>query len=158
MSNLETFITAYNEAKKTMEKAVKRDFATLFTNFFDKYPQADKIMFTAYAPYFNDGEPCVFNAHLDYAQLFFTQECYPETENMDEDEFDDYVREMFSNEEGAMIYSQAAGWPSAEMKNDFGDLVDLLQTIPEEALETSFGEGLYIVTRNGVYIDEYSHD
>jgi len=39
------------------EKIIKSSFKDFFKN----HPSVDKIIWTGYTPYFNDGEPCVFN-------------------------------------------------------------------------------------------------
>ena len=40
-----------------------------FKNIFEKYPQLDRVSWTQYTPYFNDGEECTFSSHHEWAEI-----------------------------------------------------------------------------------------
>ena len=158
MSTIADLITKYNESRQALADQVAAEFSKMFVSFFDKYPDADRIMFTAYAPYFNDGEPCVYRNYADYdCQLFLVPD-----EDQDEDEYEDFVYDTFREEGGLSRsyagYTEDSDWPSKKMYEDFAALVDIITDIPDEILEQSFGDGLFTIDRDGVTVSEYDHD
>lgn len=40
-----------------------------FKETFEKYPKLERISWSQYTPYFNDGEECTFSSNHDYAEI-----------------------------------------------------------------------------------------
>jgi len=72
MSPMEKYRAAKEEMHVAMEKAksvVKDAFRSAAKAVFDLHPELTKFSWTQYTPYFNDGDECVFGAHIDYPYL-----------------------------------------------------------------------------------------
>lgn len=56
-----------NDLKKQLDDKLqqfgKEAFETAFGPFLKAHPEIEAIAWTQYTPYFNDGEPCVFDVH-----------------------------------------------------------------------------------------------
>lgn len=59
-------LTAFNEKKVALTETLRKDFPSLLAPLFDANPSVEKISWTQYTPYFNDGESCEFCAQTDY--------------------------------------------------------------------------------------------
>jgi hypothetical protein len=141
-------IQALNEAsskrKQIQEEAaaaVKAVLAPGLNLFMREHPEVKAIGWTQYTPYFNDGEPCVFNFHGLHA-------------SMEEERGDSLYDEGW-----AEIYGKKAddGWT----QQTWDDLVALAKALSDadEDLEAAFGDHVQvIVTPEGVDVEEYSHD
>lgn len=75
------------EATAKIKSLVKENFSQVTSYFFESAPEIKAIAFTAYTPYFNDGEPCEFTI----GEIYF----FP-TEEVDE--------ESYNNEEGYLSF------------------------------------------------------
>jgi hypothetical protein len=60
------------QAQKILSDAIARATAEIvpilrahFAPVFDGYPEVDSLIWGQWAPYFNDGEPCVFQIHYE---------------------------------------------------------------------------------------------
>lgn len=143
-----------NAAKKKMQEELAKQMEPLFVEFFKNNPKIGQIAWTQYTPYFNDGEPCVFNVHEHH---FVPTKFIEEDEDYDYQEapslwssvgFSDYEAKEFKE----------AGLTEEEIARveAFGKF---LNKIPEDIYEGVYGDHAEIVaTINGVTVEEYSHD
>ncbi len=90
-----------------------------------------------YTPYFNDGEPCEFGAGELWVQL-------PE----DPEDFDDWQLDLYRLNENHPVHDVAYALSRAVNGGEFD--VALLELFGDHANIT--------VTREGITVDEYSHD
>ena len=58
-----------NELKKQVQKELQAEFTGALAELFDAYPFVTSLSFTAYTPFFNDGDTCEYNVHHDYCQF-----------------------------------------------------------------------------------------
>lgn len=65
-----------DQLKQTGEKFMVENFKTIFS----KYPTLQSVSWTAYTPWFNDGEPCTFGSHHDWAEVEWNGESNEEAE------------------------------------------------------------------------------
>jgi hypothetical protein len=135
-----TLVSDYRALQGRMS-AMKEEFAeaskAIFTEevkaLFEKFPKLVSFSWTQYTPYFNDGEPCIFSAHTDYPSIQFG----------DEDERED----EYTNRE------TPGRSEAVEAVSEF------LSNFTEEQYELTFGDhSEVIVTKDGVEVEEYSHD
>ena len=49
--------------KKQMMEELRKNFHEALVELFDEYPFVKAVHFTAYTPYFNDGDECTFSSH-----------------------------------------------------------------------------------------------
>src|SRR5688572_33247641 len=76
-----------DELKKEMFVLGQSFLKEQFKNIFEEYPDLDRISWTQYTPYFNDGDECVFSAYVDYPMVM-TKENVLAVENDEADLYD----------------------------------------------------------------------
>lgn len=60
----------FNQFAEELANKGKEKFKEVFKIFWDANPNVNVIVWTQYAPYFNDGDACVFNVHgLSFSNL-----------------------------------------------------------------------------------------
>lgn len=124
-----------NELKNQYEAACNEIgqelFVELFEPIWDKYPTLESFSFTAYTPYFNDGETCVYGVNNDEYTINLTFK-NGNTYNMDE-----------SYDECPIMK----------------DIVKLSNQVPEDVYQRVCGDHVLITfTRDGMETEEYEHD
>lgn len=74
--NKETLQQEFTDFKKKVEelrlqlqKTGEQFLAQNFKELFEKYPKLEKISWTQYTPYFNDGDECTFRSNHRYADI-----------------------------------------------------------------------------------------
>lgn len=121
----------------------------MFKEFFEAHPKVEDVHWHQYTPYFNDGDPCYFGVYDFYVTLADSDEETSSDEDEDEDE--DY----YDDECDSYTLSRSG---DPEIKK-IGEALESLQDIPEDVLESVFGDHCKIVaTRDGFKVSEYSHD
>lgn len=102
--------TAFAEKKKALSDELKKDFPAILKPLFDKYPSVEKIRWTQYTPYFNDGDECTFSANV-WDIAINDDEMYEGAEENSQpaDEFSAALKEI----------------PSEMLKDIFGDHVEV---------------------------------
>jgi hypothetical protein len=135
----------YDEAVKMAGEPLKE----YLRDFIRGTPRLDKVIWTQYTPYFNDGDPCVFG--VSDPGFFFEGEKYDE---------EDYrygegtwwrssyegFREQFDSPPPLETYERCESF-----KETLGGLSDVM--------EKCFGDHVRItVTHDGLEIDEHEHE
>lgn len=169
---LDKLIDEYNEKKRELQKLVGEKGKDLlqkeFDFFFEEYPEVEKIEWTQYTPYFNDGDPCVFRV----GELAFTLK--------NDENTSAYIGEGSILRLGSYIESAAQRgekWALDDQKiyetncklvggkerleeiyNKEREISEMIDSL-EEWLEVIYGDHVQItVTKNGTDIEEYEHD
>lgn len=161
---------AINKTKKELVEKLRPDFKELFTPFLEKYPQVTHLKWNQYTPYFNDGESCTFSVN-DLFGFLGTEE-----EDDYEGSLPDYYVEQVAEYRTTGINSAWSEWTktrvveknaeypedisvSLQMDKDFDALVKAFDQIPDDIMLELFGDHTEItVTREGLDVEEYSHD
>lgn len=60
---IDTFVQEYNDFRSAFQKRAQEKFKEVFKEFWNENPGINSVVWTQYAPYFNDGDPCVFGIH-----------------------------------------------------------------------------------------------
>lgn len=135
--NLLSLVKDYDAKVKAMREELSNEFKTQFktisTEIFSKYPEILKFGWTQYTPYFNDGDPCVFN----YNDMYVCTD--PETADGSVYDWED-------------MYS---------LKNKYPELAEFEKVLSssEDILLAMFGDHVQVtVTPAGIDVDEYDHD
>jgi hypothetical protein len=63
------------------QAAAKTAFDEVSKSLFDEFPPLESFSWTQYAPYFNDGDECVFSANTDYPTVNGV-EVYPHSKDI----------------------------------------------------------------------------
>lgn len=160
---------AYYEFKKNQEAAMLEAAKSLYSSVFEAFPFVEAFSWAQWTPYFNDGDACEFGVH----EICAMKEGYIEADDFGYPEDNEYVIPMISNSylkqrnEGAELSKWAKealnDWDlqgeeyGAENLDNLHAVIQELTQIPDEIYE-SFGEGIVVVSREGIEVYEYSHD
>jgi hypothetical protein len=162
-------------AKDQGEAAVKELVAPLF-----EFP-VEAVRWTQYTPYFNDGDPCEFGVHEPYVKitglddegdygdgfidswsLTYRLAPFPEGgyRNRSAAEIDKYRRQHEERRQEA-LQNLPEGFTADSMQTFADAMTEVSKTLQAatDFMEAAFGDHVQItVTRNGIEVDEYSHD
>lgn len=141
---LEQMTEEWNAKKRSMATAV----APLLREFLNENPEVKGFCWTQYTPYFNDGETCEFS--VNEPCFYFTSDETPVGEDHYEFElpysYDSSYAGEFREKCSLALYAKCK------------DLADTIYKL-DDVLEAAFGDHcLVIVTRDGIEVEEYSHD
>lgn len=111
-----------------------------FKKWFDDFPELKAFSWTQYTPYFNDGEPCVFQ--ISSESFVFTED---ELNSLNAGKLEWYDYDYYSIED-------------KNLKDKAREIESKLNEL-EDVLESVFGDGYRIVvTREKIEVEEYSHE
>jgi hypothetical protein len=156
------------ELEAQIQTEAKEVFAAASKEIFEKY--GDKVgvfRWKQYTPYFNDGDECVFSKHDVW---IFTPE-----DAEDEDLRYEEGSEVFygQNVSKTLYKKKSSDWVRLEREYEafenpdfdpeYGEpytaIHDLCKLIDEDTAKALFGDHVeVIVTKDGVEVEEYSHD
>ena len=60
---LDTLLSEFNQYKQEFQSQAQKKFKEYFIEFWEKNPAVKAVIWTQYAPYFNDSDPCTFKVH-----------------------------------------------------------------------------------------------
>jgi hypothetical protein len=72
MEQLSTLEADYVANRDSLVEELKEHFGSLFVPIFEKSSLIESVSWTQYTNYFNDGDPCNFNAHTD--EIYINEE------------------------------------------------------------------------------------
>lgn len=129
IKNFRNIQKKYNEEKVRAANQLSDGIHEYLKPIFEQYPNIDNLAFTAYTPYFNDGDVCTYSVHSYEDSIYVNHaNCY---DNEWSDEYKD-ASQQFSN---------------------------IIQSIPEELIENAYEEGKTIFFRDGtVSHEEVDHE
>lgn len=192
------------EAKANLVEKIKPQFHDIFKPFLEKYPEVKELRFTAYTPYFNDGEPCEYSVGELHGFYNTEDECeydgslpvcgpspselaefkrtgevtgklrvYVEHYTKPSNKYNHTTRsyeklpakyETLADAARA-VYREQLMLDLEELEakgkliDDFTEISSVLSSIPDDVIYEMFGDHVKIViTREGVEVEEYSHD
>jgi hypothetical protein len=144
---------------------------------FKEFKSLQRFAWPQYTPGWNDGDACLFGVHMD--SLAVDDEIEGESECVHTLR---HMHELLSNrqrEEARIVMelpTKKENWEVSRLKDDLDILrtrspeevaakykvkkaiIGLLEGIDESVYEDMFGEGLVVVSRDGVTVEEYEHD
>lgn len=168
---------------KELEKSLNDNFIEIVKPFFDKWGYCvNKIGWTQYAPYFNDGEPCIFEVNSISGVFIVDKETYSE----EYDSLDEYYEEecwfpsegdlpvagnreygeklsakqLIERGEGKEYIKTVGSLEKLiQCNKDFNNMVETIELIPHNIMKNIFGsDSLVEITGAGIKISEYQHD
>lgn len=158
-----------SEGEKYFKEAVKE--------LFKEFKNLESFSWTQYTPHWNDGDVCEFGVHFD--SLAINDEREGETEDLWQLERACKLLANKDKEEARIILelsdNKKENWEISQLKSDLEIIkkkkledvkekyeikksIDILREIDESVYERMFGEGLVVVTRDGVTVGNYDHD
>jgi hypothetical protein len=149
-SLINDLVTDYNKTKKEFTAKARDAMRGAFTEFFGANPDIDRIAWTQYTPYFNDGDECIFGL----TDMFFT--LVKDKTDLSDCSYEDDV-------EGAYGSSWWSGDgeddPIAEQRAVFALFKKEITTLPDEIFKNAFGDHVKVIaSREGFDVEEYEHD
>lgn len=161
---IETLNVEMANLRKKHEAELQKKLHEGMKVLFNEYPEVDNVSFTAYTPYFNDGDECTYSCHVDYCAFNGagddgTSAC-----------------EAFDIEPGIDI--QANAQKTIYQRNDSGqwknvpnpnynprhekcveDFREILGSISDEVWKGVVGDHcIVLIDRDGFKVEECSHD
>jgi hypothetical protein len=153
---------AANKAKAEVKKVAKEALKEMTQVFFSENPAILSIGWDQYTPYFNDGDPCVFSANIEYPAFTFKAKdgktlaynaggcelTEPGTAVRDED-----VEYSEDNDLDQTPYEK-------EISRHEKAVVKFLKTFDDDDFEQMFGDHVQISVNNKgkITVEEYEHD
>jgi hypothetical protein len=142
---IDEFIEKKKALQKEMEKKGMELMKELFEDFWKANPECKLLIWTQYAPHFNDGDACIFSVYDFYAwkktKAELDEQGISDWEDVPEGEDDNYIYEPTGAAEKAY----------RALTSKVVDLEDLFQQ--------TFGDGYKVfASPEGFETEEYSHD
>jgi len=124
----------FYEQRKILLKEARAQILPSLTALFADFPDLVSYSWTAYTPYFNDGDTCYFNSHHNDDWSFeVNEEPLYELDNRNDDDC----------------------WQTLV----FDRVNDILNSMPDEFLQELFGDHIRIVvTKDKIDTEHYDHD
>lgn len=165
MSSLDEYkkkVQELSKARDEMTKQLAGEFTSLFKEFFEKNPDIKSFGWTQYTPYFNDGDTCTFSAN--------TYDLYLNEERSDEIGYKEVVTRVgnhdfpentkYHPQTGKMLWRTS--YEETPLRKDVNrvckEITSILETIPEDLLESLFGEGLITIYPDRYEVSNYDHE
>lgn len=136
----------FTKMKREFQKEVSKVFVKAAEEIFLKYPLLESIGWKQYTPYFCDGDPCTFSVYSDSPLINGEDEYgwnWIKTGN----------KTKWGGEEEKL--SQEDEWKN----NCSNEVAELLDQIDYDLLQSTYGEGLVTLTRDGKFnTEDIDHD
>ena len=187
IEQLKNKITEYSNKitelrKQTMEE-LRKDFHTALVELFDAHPFVHAVHFTAYTPYFNDGDECTYSCHQDDCG-FNGFETYSEGKSKCiSNAFGDIEGENIRETSKPTIYvempnpdytpSNTRDWSNSKTKwveqpnpnfntlheKAVKDFRSALNAVNDESWKELVGDHcIVMIDRKGIHVEEYEHN
>lgn len=89
------FKAQVEELRQKLQKVGEEFITQRLKEMFAKYPKLEKISWSQYTPYFNDGETCEFSSNHDYAEIEGEGYSYQSEEHNEiEEEFSKFMSQF----------------------------------------------------------------
>lgn len=148
ISEVQSLTETFKKQQAELIEKFKPNFQKLFVPFLESHPEIKAISFTAYTPYFNDGDTCEYGV----GELTLI----PADEELEPDWGKGF-------EECELQYSRSLNPEQREMLqaafNDLKPTTEAFSQIPEEIMMGIVGDHAEVtITLDGMEIEEYEHD
>lgn len=149
-------ITDYERMMQEVQNTLREQIKGVFTAFFDAHPEVKTIHWTQYAPYFNDGDECVFSVHEPH----FTKTPYRKLDGRDHawGEDDDGIVEtrVWDSEQRKYVDVEL----DPELVKDMQTMARIIQADANEGVfRAMFGEHVWVRAHaEGFTVEDYDHD
>lgn len=156
-ASVDKLLTDYEEMMKKVQESMKANMKTVFKTFFDTHPEVKTIHWTQYAPYFNDGDECVFSVHEPYfSRTEHAEICEREHAWGDGD---DGLVESRVWDEGRRRYVKDTS-VSKQLLRDMEVMSRIIQSdVNEGVMRAMFGRHVWVKAhRDGFEVEDYDHD
>ena len=183
LTEFETMKAELLKRQVELSVSIRPKFHEAFALIFKRHPKLENITFTAYTPYFNDGDECVYSVNEPEMSACGIEDIesysagtiakaaeFQRTGVVPAEVKSDYSRWASSRYDSPETYlrSTAAEYlklDASELEElgaiagDFPAVQAILEAVPEEVMKGMFGDHVKVViTADAVEVDEYDHD
>lgn len=151
------FIAEFNEWKAFFQKKGIEKLKEVFVSFWESNPGVKVIVWTQYAPYYNDGDPCTFSVN---SPTFSNATEEDDIDNLHYGEYNGHYEYVWAFDP-LDPYSKPPTFPGVDAES----MISLSKFITSEAMKSILENVLgsnhrIIVTRKGIKCEDYSssHD
>lgn len=137
----------FEKVKTELRTKAEAAINVAFKECFDNHPELTCISFTAFTPYFNDGEPCEYGVHSFHVSNAKDIDSVSPYGELDGDDSEEFIKSSWNDKEN--VYADV--WAIEKFAGS---------NLGEELFEHAFGDGVFVrVTRDGdIIIGEHDHD
>jgi hypothetical protein len=157
-NSIDTFIAEFAKIQEQFKLDAQVKLKEVFSEFWEKNPGIKTVLWTQYAPYFNDGDPCEFGVN----DASFTNAEGADVDDIHYEEYDgdkeDIWVECSFDPRWCKLVPEAIG-VDVESCSHLSKL--LCSDILEDVMEAMFGpDSRVIATREGFDVEDYGgqHD
>ena len=154
--------------KKQMMDELRKDFHGALVELFDEYPLVTAVHFTAYTPFFNDGEECTFSSHHDDCGFNGYESYSDDKDSSVTDAFGDVEGEniLHNSRETIYVKGENGKWGNvnnpnfnALHKKAVEDFRSALNAVGDDEWKELVGDHcIVMIDRKGIHVEEYEHD
>jgi hypothetical protein len=168
------------EIQKQAEVELRAELTTALNFLFETYPVLKQIHFTAYTPYFNDGDECTYECYADYCgfngweQDGDNESSATEYFNFEAGEniFKNWKPTKYIREPNPAYHPINNKWIGKELWKEVlnenynpengkivKDVREILSAIPNDVWKSVVGDHcMVLITKDGIETSKYSHD
>lgn len=160
--------------KQDYKKTAEVMFHEGVKELFELHPLLDSFGFTAYSPYFNDGDACTFSAHTDSPYINGYDEYGVENKTEEDDEKHVMDGNFEPREGDSFIWDKVGKWDYSkgykahqktwiDGEKEIDDMVkavkDFLSSFDDDVWEELIGNHVIVrISKDGIETEEYNHD
>lgn len=161
------------ELKQDYQKTAEGMFHEGVKELFELHPLLDSFGFTAYSPYFNDGDECTFSALTDYPYINGYNEDGQKDVVRDDDEKYVMSNHFLAREGDSYIWDKVGKWQYSNKYKDrtwidgdkeidamVKDVKEFLNSFDNDVWEDLIGNHVIVrITKDGIETETYdNHD
>ncbi len=152
VTKMEEFVVKIENLNKELKECFKDALKESADILFQKYPKLESFSWAQYTPYFNDGDPCEFSIYEEPHSLIYGG--IDIGEYSENDSIYNW-RTKDLTEFGKTLFTDLGEYKV--LQDNLIVFINNLQKM-EKTVQSILGEGLVIIDRNGVEIEDYDHD
>lgn len=157
MMTLDDMVEKQNEVKKQLREEGKAALLAESQAIFTQFPYVSEILFTAYAPYFNDGDACIFHIHDIAARCDGDPITHQAADGLTGEDEDEDSEDEDEDDMGYWDLVDQDREPA--LQKALNNLYKKLSSIEDFVRDCITEDGIVVLHRAGtITIDEYSHD
>jgi hypothetical protein len=156
---IESLLKELREIQAETQQKLQKSLKELFSEFWVNNPDIQTVVWTQYAPYFNDGNPCVFSVNDPAFTNFRLEDSNATAQEISWGDYEDEEKthvcvQSWTVEKDIEHFKLNANVDSIKSLSSF-----LCSDVVSDVMENTFGsDSLVIATREGFEVQEYEHD
>lgn len=156
---IESLLKELREIQAETQKRLQKSIKELFSEFWANNPDIQTVVWTQYAPYFNDGAACVFRVNEPVFTNFRLDDSVTDAREVCWGDYEDEEKNHISVQSWT-VKKDIEHFKLNANSDSIGSLSSFLcSDVVSDIMENTFGsDSLVIATREGFEVQEYEHD